>query len=87
MMRIFSVIGNNEVKVIYVEQIVVPVIPFMLGSYCIYSSTKNGTILRVRTTQNKSGKFSLKELEKDNKLQSLQDFLKQKLSTKLSVNA
>ena len=60
-LRIFSIIDNNEVNVIYIEEILVPLIPFMLGGYCLYSSTRNGTILRLRTIKNKTDKFPLKE--------------------------
>jgi hypothetical protein len=84
--RLFSIIDNDEVNVIYIEQILVPLIPLMIGGYCLYSSTRNGTILRLRTTKNKTDKFPLKEFEKDDKLRSFQDFLKEKLNTKVKIN-
>jgi hypothetical protein len=85
-LRLFNIIGNNEVNRIYIEEILVPLIPFMLGGYCLYSSTRNGTILRVRTIKNKAEKFPLKELDKENKLRPFQEFLKEKLNTKVKVN-
>jgi hypothetical protein len=84
-LRLFNIIDNNEVKVIYIEEILIPLIPFMLGGYCLYSSTRNGTILRIRTINNGANKFPLKELETDNKVQPFQDFLKEKLSTKVRI--
>ena len=85
-LKLFNVVNSNEVNVIYVEHILVPLIPFMLGGYCLYSSTRNGVVLRIRTIKNKTNKFPLKELEKDNKLESLQDFLKKKLNTKVKIS-
>lgn len=84
--RLFSVLTNHEVAVISTEEILVPLIPFMMGGYCIYSSTRNSTVLRIKTVKDKRNKLSLKELAKDNKLQDLQQFLKDRVSTKLTVN-
>ena len=75
----------KEAHVIYVEQILVPVIPFMLGSYCIYSSTRDGTILRVHTIK-KTDKFSLKEIEKAKKLEDFKQVLRDKLQTRVRIN-
>ncbi|MFZ6008724.1 MAG: hypothetical protein ACOYXT_00130 [Bacteroidota bacterium] len=86
-LRLFNIIDNNEANVIYIEQILIPLIPVMLGGYCLYSSTRNGTVLRIRTIKNKTDKFPLKELEKSNSLQAFQDLLKNKLSTKVRINA
>src|SRR5687768_6891151 len=84
--RLFSIVDNNEVNVIYVEEILVPLLPFMIGGYCLYSSTRNGTILRLRTINSKTDKFPLKEFEKEDKLGRFQDFLKAKLKTKVKIN-
>lgn len=85
--RLYIVLNNNEVAVISIEKILVPLIPFMLGGYCLYSSTRNGPILRVRTIKNKAEKFPLKELEKENKLSAFQEFLKEKLVSKIKVES
>jgi hypothetical protein len=85
-LRLFNIIDNNEVNVIYIEEILVPLIPFMLGGYCLYSSTRKGTILRLKTIKNKTDKFPLRELEKDNRIGQFQDFLKEKLNTKIRIN-
>jgi hypothetical protein len=85
-LRLFNIIDNNEVNVIYIEEILVPLIPFMLGGYCLYSSTRNGKILRLKTIKNKTDKFPLRELEKDNRIGQFQDFLKEKLNTKIRIN-
>jgi hypothetical protein len=84
--RLVDVIGNAEVNVISIEEILVPLIPFMLGGYCLYSSTRNGIILRIRTVKDKMDKFPLKEFERENKLVLFQSFLKQRLNTKVKIN-
>jgi hypothetical protein len=84
-LRALHVIGNYEVNVIYIEQIVIPVIPLLLGCYCLYSSTRNGTILRLKTVKNKKDKFPLKEIEKTNSLSNFQQYLKERLSTRIKV--
>lgn len=85
-LRALHVIGNQEVNVIYVEQIIIPVIPFLLGCYCLYSSTRNGTVLRFRTISGKNDKFPLKEIEKKDDLACLQQYLKDRLSTRIRIN-
>jgi large-conductance mechanosensitive channel len=84
--RLYQVITNHEVNVISFGEILVPLIPLMLGAYCIYSSIKNGTILRTKTTQQETDKFPLSKLEKENKLHEFQSFLKEKLGPKIRVN-
>ena len=85
-LRLFNIIDNHEVNVIYIEEILVPLIPLMLGGYCLYSSTRNGTILRIRTIKNKADKFPLKEIEKENKVRPFEEFLKGKVNTKVKIN-
>ena len=83
---LLNIFGDSEVRVIYIEEILVPLGPFLLGSYCTYTSLRNSTVLRVRTIKNKSGKFSLREFEQENKLGPLQNFLAEKLHTKVRIN-
>lgn len=85
-LRALHVIGNHEVNVIYIEQIVIPGIPFVLGCYCLYTSTRNGTILRLTTVSNKKDKFPLKELEKVEDLPGFQQYLKDRLNTRIRIN-
>lgn len=62
-MRMVVVIGNDQVDRIYVEAIVVPIIPCMLGGFCVYSATRQGLVLTIRTTSGKNHKLPLRELE------------------------
>ncbi len=83
--RLFNIIYNREVNVIYIENLFVPLIPFMVGLYCVYTSTRNGTVLRLKTTKDKKDKFSLREIEKENKLEGFKQLLKDKLHTKVKI--
>lgn len=72
---IFGIISNKEVRVIYIEEIIVPLFPFLVGFYCIYVSTKTETVVRLKMTDNKVDSLPLKEIEKSGKLSDFQDFL------------
>lgn len=85
-LRALHVVGNHEVSVIYIEQIIIPFIPLLLGCYCLYSSPRNGTILRVKTVKNKNDKFPLKEIEKTESLLDFQKYFKDRLSTRVTIN-
>jgi hypothetical protein len=85
-LRALHVVGNHEVNIIYIEQIIIPVIPLLLGCYCLYSSTRNGAILRVKTVANKKDKFPLKEIEKTKSLEEFQEYLKDRLSTRITIS-
>ncbi|PZR39650.1 MAG: hypothetical protein DI538_06355 [Azospira oryzae] len=58
----FGVINHGEVRVIYVEEIVVPVLPFLIGAYFIYASLKNELMLTVSTIQSNVKRLPLGEL-------------------------
>lgn len=85
-LRLYSLIDNNEVNSIYIEELIVPIIPLMLGFYCLYASTKNGTMLNIKTIKNKTDKLPLKELEKSDMLNEFKDLLKEKLPPRVKVN-
>jgi hypothetical protein len=73
-----------EVRVprLYIEAFIVPVIPFMLGSYCLWVSLRSGTILKVIQNGRRSS-FPLEKLVKANQLESLQTFLHARANFKL----
>src|SRR5882757_4340076 len=60
--RLFKIFDDNDTSVIYIEEIVVPVIPFLAGIYFIYSSTKTGTVMKAKTKDNWHRKLSLADL-------------------------
>lgn len=68
------------------EQILLPLIPLLAGGYCLYSSTRNGTILLLTKRDGTRDKFSLREIQKNNQLAGFQSFLRQYLQNRLTVN-
>lgn len=87
MIGLFDVLVGDELNVIYIEETLVPLGPLLLGGYCVYTSMKNGTVLRIRTIKGKTDKFPLRHFEKQLRLKPLQSFLIEKLATRVSVNA
>jgi hypothetical protein len=83
--RMLNVISNSEMNVVYIEEIIVPLIPFLMGSYLIYSSFKTGITLKI-TMSAKSKRLSLNELMNSNKLEEFQTLLRDKLQSKLTIN-
>ncbi|MBT1707044.1 hypothetical protein KK062_02360 [Fulvivirgaceae bacterium PWU5] len=69
-----------------IQEILVPVIPFLMGAYCLYSSTRNGIVMRVRTIEDTHERFPLKELDQRQELTPFQQLLKEKASTKVTEN-
>jgi hypothetical protein len=68
---LISVFNNVNTKVIYVEQILLPLFPFLLGTYTTIISLRNTTIMKV-DIQNKTYYFSLRGLIKN---KSYNDFI------------
>ena len=81
----FNFIDPN-VHVIYIEQIVTPVLPIILGFYCIFSSLKQGIILIISISENKKVRFPLKDIIKGNRKAELIKFLAERLNIKFKNN-
>jgi hypothetical protein len=69
------------VKEIYIESIVLPVLPLLIGVYCIYISVKKVPTLLVEK-DGKKYKLRLNEIIKNQQLANLQAYLR----TKLTIN-
>lgn len=82
--RLFGVLENGEVKVIHIEELIVPVLPCLFGLIFIYSSTRNGTIMSLTTTSGKRKRLSLGELEKNNMLDELKHHFREKLKNRVT---
>ncbi len=74
----FYIIANNEVRVIHIEEIIIPVLPFLVGGYFVYASMQNGMMLSVTTIKGKTKRLPLKELVKENKLSEFQQWWKER---------
>lgn len=82
----FSFLTDGIRGMVSIQEIVVPVIPFLMGAYCLYSSTRNGIVMRIRTIEDKHERFPLKELDQRQELAQFQQLLKEKASTKVTEN-
>ena len=81
---VLGLFKNPEVQVIYIESIVLPVLPGLLGFYLIYVATKKGPILIIETSTTKQ-KLRLRDLIKSNKMKDLRNYLGQKLHYKFVI--
>ncbi|NOS92617.1 MAG: hypothetical protein HOP30_11885 [Cyclobacteriaceae bacterium] len=81
--RLFGILDSGEVRVIYIEEIIVPVIPFLAGLYFTYSSTRNATIMKVKTKDTWLKKLSLADIEKDKNMDKLKSILHNKMPGRL----
>jgi hypothetical protein len=70
-------------RTIYIESIGLPVLPLLLGGYCIYISVKKVPSLIIEV-KNKKHTLSLQDIVKNGKLTQLEAYLKAKLNTKFS---
>ncbi len=74
--RLFELLNSGGITTIFVEEIVVPVIPILLGAYCLYSSLRSGTTLRLILSNDKRKNFPLNKLRDDQSIQDLVRILK-----------
>ena len=81
---VFQLLTNPHVRVIYVELILLPILPGFFGIYFIYIATRKGPVMIIEAG-NKKYKLRLKDLMRDNKINYIVNYLSEKLSYKLSV--
>lgn len=84
--RLFEILDGSGLTVIYIEEIIVPVIPFLAGVYFTYSSTRNSTIMKIKTKGTWYKKLSLANLEKDKNVNKLTSILRDNIQGRLLVN-
>jgi hypothetical protein len=77
---------NPEVHRIYIETIVLPIIPAFVGIYCIYISLKKAPILKLEEGSRKY-KLRLKSVIKNNQAFEFANYLNQHLGSKVNVDA
>lgn len=71
---VYEYLYGHTVKMFYIEQFVVPIIPIFLGTYMIINALKTGINVRI-TTRNKSKLLSIDALKKSEKLSDFISFL------------
>jgi hypothetical protein len=83
---VFENFNDPLVHRIYVESIVLPVLPFLLGLYCIYISVKKVPTLLIELN-NKKHKLSIQEFVKHQHVGELESYLKVKLGSRFYETA
>jgi hypothetical protein len=66
---------------IYIESIILPVLPLLVGLYCIYIAVKKVPLLIIELKSEKY-KLSLRDIISDGRMQVLETYLKEKLREK-----
>ncbi|MEM6524637.1 MAG: hypothetical protein AAGF85_17560 [Bacteroidota bacterium] len=61
-LRLHYLLSEGIIRSIYVEEILIPLIPTMLGGYCVYSSVRNGIVATVILNSGKTYNFPLGSL-------------------------
>lgn len=79
--KIFS---NSDVHVIFIESILLPFFPGVVGIYLLYIFVKKGLVLTIESGNSKQ-KLRLRDFVKNNNLDKVKLYLKEKLSYRLSI--
>lgn len=73
----FTTPGHKRIEI---NAIVLPLLPLLLGLYCIYVSMKQTLVVKFIYDASKSDTFPLTEIQKQEQLAALRSFLKQKFA-------
>lgn len=76
---------DPKTTIIYIESIVLPVLPLLLGIYCVYISLKKVHIIDVMHDKG-TERLGLSELNKQERVGDFVNFLQNKLKSRLSVD-
>ena len=81
---IYQDFNDPTVHRIYIESILLPLFPALIGLYLIYACIRRGPILQVEQGSARY-KLRLREIQKSNQAESIKLFLSEKLSSKLII--
>ena len=78
--------NTDSVRHIFIEQIILPVLPLLLGGFCIYSSVRNGMIISIRNN-GKDTSYPIEDIIKKNEYEDFIAYLKlnKDLNSKLNI--
>ena len=82
---IVELFTNPQVYKIYIETIIIPILPAFLGVYCIYIAMRKGPVL-ILEEGNKKYKLRLRSVVKNNLAPEFEKYLRSKLGMKLTVD-
>ncbi len=80
--RLYHFFQLEYVSRIYAREFLVPVIPLLVGGYCLYLSLRNGVVLRIVTNDGKNKIFMLRDLVKANQMPAVIALLRKQLDRK-----
>ena len=69
--------NSENVHVIYVERIILPLFPLLVGGYLVYVGLRRSVIIQIQFIRGGRRNYSLLELEKKNQLQDFIKYLNQ----------
>lgn len=81
---VINLFNDPSVTKIYIESIVLPVLPGLVGIYLVYIAVKKGIVLIIETGS-KEYKLRLRDFIKDNTKEKVIKYLTEKLSYKISL--
>jgi hypothetical protein len=81
---IIRLFENPDVKVVYIEHIVLPVIPALMGFYMIWTALRRGPILFIETNTT-NHQLRLREFKKNGNAAELLTYLSNNLYNKVYV--
>lgn len=84
--RLVIAFNDDSVRHIYIEQIILPLLPFLLGGFCLNTSARNGMIINIRYN-GKDSSYPLEYLIKKNEYEDFIDYLisNKDLNSKLNI--
>jgi hypothetical protein len=68
------VFNDPGVKRIYLEELMVPFLPALLGGFCIYASSRKGIVMNIQHN-GKKGSYPLEDIIKNNQYDDFVDYL------------
>jgi hypothetical protein len=82
---IIEMLTDHKSHVIYIEAIVLPVIPAFLGIYCIYIAVKKAPVLKLEEG-NRKHKLRLRSVIRNGQAIEFETYLNRKLGAKLQTD-
>ena len=76
--------NDPTIRIIYIESILLPLFPALIGFYFVYTCIRKGPLLQIEQG-NRSYKLSLREVQMNGGSEELKRYLRQKLSIKLAI--
>lgn len=81
---LYSDFNDPGLHRIYIESILLPLFPGLIGSYLVYAALKRGPILQLEQGGTKY-KLRLREVQRSSEIESMKLFLNKKLSSRMEI--